>query len=263
VSVRADPTYALLRLLFRAGLRVVLGGALTVAGTARVPRAGGLLVCTNHISTLDPALVPGCLPRDDSWSLGKAEYFTGRGWRPWLFRAYHGIPIARHSADRAALRRAAAVLRDGGALCIYPEGTRRGAAGMRRPEPGAGFLALRTGVTVQPVAVAGTQDVLGPGARRPRRAPVRLVFGDPFTLAAEHRDGRRATAQDGSDAIMLSVAELLPPPLRGELADLDAWRSRVGDLRRYPVSGPRRSAGTRPGPRPGPPASPRTAARGR
>lgn len=232
MSVRADPTYALLRLLFRTGLRVVLGGDLTVAGTERVPRAGGLLVCTNHISTLDPALVPGCLPRDDSWSLGKAEYFAGRGWRPWLFRAYHGIPIVRRSADRAALRRAAAVLRGGGALCIYPEGTRRGAAGMRRPEPGAGFLALRTGVTVQPVAVAGTQDVLGPGARRPRRAPVRLVFGDPFTLAAEHPEGRRAMAQDGSDAIMLSVAELLPPPLRGELADVDAWRSRVGDLRR-------------------------------
>lgn len=228
-----DPTYGLLRALLVACLRLVLGRRLVVAGTARVPRAGGLLVCTNHVSSLDPALVPACLPRGDSWSLGKAEYFAGGGWRPWLFRAYHGIPIVRHSADRAALRRAIAVLRDGHALCIYPEGTRRGAAGMRRPEPGAGFLALRTGVAIQPVAIAGSQDVLAARSRLPRRARVRVVFGRPFTLAAEHAGGVRASHQHAADAIMLSVAELLPPELRGELADLDDWRRRVGGLRRY------------------------------
>jgi 1-acyl-sn-glycerol-3-phosphate acyltransferase len=226
-------TYRLLRWLLRAGLGALLAGVLTVRGRSRVPRTGPLLVCSNHVSTLDPALVPAHLPRDDSWSLGKAEYFAGRGVRPWLFRAYHGVPIVRRSADRAALRRATAILREGHALCIYPEGTRRGREGMRRPEPGAGFLALRTGARIQPVAVAGSQDVLGRGFALPRRASVDLVFGRPFTLAARRGDGTRVAYQEASDAIMLSVAELLPAELRGELADLDAWRRRVGDLRRW------------------------------
>jgi 1-acyl-sn-glycerol-3-phosphate acyltransferase len=225
-------TYGLLRWLLRAGLRALLAGTMTVRGQSRVPRTGPLLVCTNHVSTLDPVLVPAYLPRADTWSIGKAEYFAGRGVAPRLFRAYHGFPIVRHSADRSALRRATALLGEGHALCIYPEGTRRGASGMRRPEPGAGFLALRTGAPILPVAVAGSQDVLGQGFALPRRAPVQVVFGVPFTLAARHRDGTRAEYQEASDAIMLAVAELLPTELRGEFADLDGWRSRVGDLRR-------------------------------
>jgi 1-acyl-sn-glycerol-3-phosphate acyltransferase len=230
MSGRADLVYVLLRGLLRAVLRLVLGGRLTVAGRSGVPRTGGLLVCCNHVSSLDPALVPAYLPRDDSWSLGKAEYFAGSGWRPWLFRAYHGLPIVRHSADRAALRHASTLLRGGGVLCIYPEGTRRGRAGVMRPEPGVGFLALRTGVPILPVAVAGSQDVLRSGSRLPRRAPVRLVFGTPFTLAAVRGDGARTGYQEAADAVMLAIAELLPPELRGEFADLDGWRCRVGCL---------------------------------
>jgi 1-acyl-sn-glycerol-3-phosphate acyltransferase len=226
-----DVTYGILRWLLRTGLGVLLAGTLDVRGAARVPRSGALLVCTNHVSTLDPALVPAYLPRADTWSMGKAEYFAGQGVTPRLFRAYHGFPIVRHSADRSALRRATGLLRDGHALCIYPEGTRRGASGMLRPEPGAGFLALRTGAPVLPVAVAGSQHVLGPGALLPRRAPLLVAFGAPFTVAARHGDGGRAGRQEASDAIMLAVAELLPAELRGEFADLDAWRRRVGDLR--------------------------------
>jgi 1-acyl-sn-glycerol-3-phosphate acyltransferase len=103
---------------------------------------------------------------------------------------------------------------------------------MRRPEPGAGFLALRTGATVLPVAVAGTQHVLCKERKLPRRAPVQLVFGEPFTLAQHRPDGTRVAYQEASDAIMRSVAELLPAQLRGTFADLDGWRRSVGDLRR-------------------------------
>jgi 1-acyl-sn-glycerol-3-phosphate acyltransferase len=99
-----------------------------------------------------------------------------------------------------------------------------------RPEPGAGFLALHAGAPILPVAVAGSQDVLRAGSRLPRRAPVRLTFGGPFTLAVERPDGARTGYQEAADAVMLAVAELLPPELRGEFADLDGWRDRVGWL---------------------------------
>ena len=224
-------TYGFLRWVMRTLVHVVLAGIFTLVGVERVPRRGGVLVCGNHVSTLDPPLLPAFLPRNDSWSMAKAEYFEGRGFRPWIFTAFHSFPVVRHSADRAALKRATGILKGGQVLFLYPEGTRITSGGLHRAEPGAGFIATLTGAAVVPAAVTGSRDVFGKGFKLPRRRPLRLEFGTPFTVAARRPDGKRVEHQDAADAIMLSVAEMLPPDLRGVYSDLDGWRSRVGDLR--------------------------------
>ena len=182
-------------------------------------------------STLEPPLLPAFLPRNDSWSMAKAEYFEGGGFKPWIFTAFHAFPVVRHSADRAALKRATNILRQGGVLVLYPEGTRITSGGLHRAEPGAGFIATLSGATVVPAAVTGGRDVLGKGFKIPHRAPLRLEFGEAFKIPAKGPDGKRVEHQDAADAIMLAIAELLPPELRGVYSDLDAWRARVGDLR--------------------------------
>ena len=68
-------TYAVLRRVMRLMVHAVLLGLFTQVGRERVPGQGPLLVCANHISTLDPPLIPAFLPRNDSWSMAKAEYF--------------------------------------------------------------------------------------------------------------------------------------------------------------------------------------------
>ena len=224
-------TYSFLRWVMRMLVHVVLVGRFTMVGRERVPDTGSLLICGNHVSTLDPPLIPAFLPRNDSWSMAKAEYFEGSGFRHWIFTAFHAFPVVRHTADRTAIRRATAILREGQTLILYPEGTRVVSGGMTRPQPGAGFLATLTGATVVPVAVTGSREVFGKGFRFPRRAPLRLEFGEPFLIAARRPDGRRVEHQDAADAIMLSIAEMLPPELRGVFSDLDAWRARVGALR--------------------------------
>jgi 1-acyl-sn-glycerol-3-phosphate acyltransferase len=231
--------YAALRLLMRVLVYVVLAGLFTQVGKERVPRTGPLLVCSNHVSTLDPPLVPAFLPRNDSWSMAKAEYFERGRLVALIFRLYHAFPVVRHSADRAALKRAAGILRDGHTLVLYPEGTRIVSGGLHRPEPGAGFLATLSGAPIVPVAITGSREILGKGFRFPHRAPLRLEFGEPFRIAPRV-DGKRVAHQDAADAIMLAIAELLPESLRGEFADLDAWRERVGRLRQ-----PLESAGSR------------------
>jgi 1-acyl-sn-glycerol-3-phosphate acyltransferase len=224
-------TYAFLRWVMRMLVYTVLFGFFTQVGRERVPREGPLLVCANHISTLDPPLIPAFLPRNDSWSMAKAEYFEKSALQRWIFTAFQAFPVVRHSADRTAIRRAAEILRQGHVLVVYPEGTRITSGGLQRPEPGAGFIAILTGAPVLPVAVSGSREVFGKGFKLPRRAPVRLEFGEPFKIRARLPDGRRVPYQDAADAIMLSVAELLPEDLRGEFADLEAWRLRVGSLR--------------------------------
>jgi 1-acyl-sn-glycerol-3-phosphate acyltransferase len=224
-------TYAFLRRFMRLLVNTVLAGLFTQVGRERVPRQGSLLICANHISTLDPPLIPAFLPRNDSWSMAKAEYFERSALQSWIFTAFHAFPVVRHSADRSAIRRATTILRDGQALVVYPEGTRITSGGLHRPEPGAGFIATLTGAPVLPVAVSGSREVFGKGFKLPRRAALRLEFGDPFKIPSRLPDGRRVDHQDASDAIMLSIAELLPEELRGEFADLEAWRARVGALR--------------------------------
>lgn len=225
--------YAFLRFVMRLIVTVYLAGLFRVEGRERFPRRGGVLVCPNHVSTVDPPLVPAYLPRGDSWSMAKAEYFSRPNFTNWLFTNYHAFPVVRHTADRRALKRAADILRGGHVLVVYPEGTRIETGGLERAEPGAGYLAQRLEVPVVPVALEGTRQCFPKGARWPRRVRVTMKIGRPFRIAATHPDGRRVAAQDAADAVMLSIAELLPEAMRGKYADLDDLRARVGNLRQY------------------------------
>jgi 1-acyl-sn-glycerol-3-phosphate acyltransferase len=218
--------YAFFRGLMRLVVRVYLVGLFRMTGIERVPRSGGLLLCANHTSTVDPPLVPAFLPRSDTWSMGKAEYFRSP-FVNWLFTHYHAFPVVRHTPDRRALRRATEILRGGGALVVYPEGTRVVAGGMQVAEPGAGFLARSSGAPVLPVGLVGTRDCFPKGARWPRRVPVEMRFGSLVRIRDRRPDGRRVENQEAADAIMLAIAELVPAPMRGAYADLDALRERL------------------------------------
>ncbi|HEV8597320.1 MAG TPA: lysophospholipid acyltransferase family protein, partial [Candidatus Dormibacteraeota bacterium] len=203
-----------LRGLMRFLTRTYLVGLFTVEDAGNVPRSGGLIVCGNHFATLDPPMVPAFLPRADSWSMAKSEYFR-KGSMRWLFTAYQAFPVVRHTADRAALRKSFDLLKAGQVLIIYPEGTRVEAGVLSAPEPGAGFIAQKSGCPVLPVAVTGTRECMPKGTIWPRRVPVLIRFGKPFRVAQRRPDGERVSHEGASDAIMLAIAELLPPEKRG------------------------------------------------
>jgi len=215
-----------LRGLMRFLTRTFLVGLFRVEGGENVPLTGGLIVCPNHSATLDPPIVQAFLPRQDSWSMAKSEYFQ-KAWMRWLFNAYGSFPLVRHTADRGALRRAFELLKAGQVLVIYPEGTRVESGVLSLPEPGAGFLAQKSGCPVLPVAVTGTRECLPKGAKWPRRVPVSVRFGKPFTVPAQRAGGGRVSHEEASDAIMLKVAELLPPDKRGRYSDLEGWRKKL------------------------------------
>ena len=225
--------YAFLKWVMRSAVHLVLFGKWRLTGAEHMPRDGPVLVCSNHIGTLDPPLVPAFLPRRDTWSVAKREYWNNP-MTGWIFTRYHAFPIVRHGADRAAVKRMTEVLRAGQVLVIYPEGTRITSGGLRRPEPGAGFIAKLSRAAVVPVALAGTRDVLPKGTLIPHRRVMEMHIGRAFTIRERRPDGSRVDNQAAADAIMVAIAELLPSPeLRGDFADLDAWRAKVGDLRCY------------------------------
>jgi len=224
--------YAFLRGLMRFIVVVYLAGLFKVNGTENVPTQGPLIICPNHTGTIDPPLVPAFVPRGDTWSMAKSEYFRNPVIN-WLFTSYHAFPVVRHTADRVALRRAFDLLNEGHALVIYPEGTRIDAGVLAKPEPGAGFIAQRCACPVLPVALTGTGECLPKGARWPRRVPVTVKFGAPFVvLQRRATDDSRVSHEEAAEAIMLAIAELLPPEKRGEFADLEGWKSRLAGVTR-------------------------------
>jgi 1-acyl-sn-glycerol-3-phosphate acyltransferase len=182
---------------------------------ANVPRSGPLLMVSNHVGAIDPAIIGAWTPRA-VWFMAKAELFNG-SWA-WLMRGYHAFPVVRHSPDRTALRRALDLLKQGSAVVLFPEGHRSEDARLLRAEPGAGFIARRSGAPLMPIAITGSQNVLGRHQVIPRRAEVALTFGEPFQLPERNRDGSPMDHQQSADYLMTKIAQLLPFEYQGEYA---------------------------------------------
>jgi 1-acyl-sn-glycerol-3-phosphate acyltransferase len=218
--------YALMRALMRTLVMVYLAGLFKAVCVENIPRAGPLLICPNHSATLDPPLVPAFVPRGDTWSMAKSEFFRNP-FIAFIYRSYHSFPVVRHTADRAALRRAFDLLKAGHSVIIYPEGTRVESGLLAQPEPGAGFIAQKAGCPVLAVGLTGTRECLPKGARWPRRTKVTITFGKPFVVLTKRADGSRVTHNEASDAIMLAIAELLPPEQRGVFSDLETYRKKL------------------------------------
>lgn len=223
--------YAFLRAAMRAITRTYLLGLFKVVGVETIPRTGPLIICPNHSATLDPPMVPAFVPRNDTWSMAKSEYFRSR-LSGFIFGSYHSFPVVRHTADRAAVRRAFDLLKAGHPVIIYPEGTRVESGVLAGPEPGAGFIAQKAGCPVLPVGLTGTRECLPKGAWWPRRTRVTVTFGKPFVVLQKRADGSRVSHEEASDAIMLAIAELLPHEQRGAFSDLDSLRKRLSGVTR-------------------------------
>lgn len=181
-------------LLFHSVFRV------TVRGGEHVPRTGAVLMAGNHTGFLDGPLVYALSPRSATF-LAKSELFVGPLARAlgWLGQ----IPVHRGRPDRAALRAGLAVLQGGGALGVFPEGT-RGNGTLEVVSDGLAYLALHSGAPVVPLAVIGTAAAMPKGSRLPRwRAPVTVVFGPAFELDIEGDPRARRTVRAAAEQIRL------------------------------------------------------------
>jgi 1-acyl-sn-glycerol-3-phosphate acyltransferase len=191
--------------------------SLRLIGVESVPHDGPLLVASNHLSNADPIILETAFPRP-LFFLGKSELFRNPVFR-WVLHRFGGIPVERGTPDRAAIRRARAVLEQGIALAIYPEGVRSRSVALMKGLPGAGLIALQSGAPVLPVGIYGTEffPVNGEAPpRRPKSLPrgVTVHFGTPFRIP-ERVDGKRVTAEEATQLIMPRIAELLPERYHG------------------------------------------------
>jgi len=194
-----------------------------VHGLEHVPSEGPGLFVTNHLHLLDSPLIMTAIPY-------RVYVFAGEKWEKHLlfgplFRSLDAIFVERGEVDRNALRKALAVLGGGGFLGVAPEGTRSKTGAMQQGHRGPAYIALRTGVTLIPMAVTGGPEVF-PMLRHLRRAQARVVFGEPFQppILAPGRRPNAEQQHELTDEIMYRIAALLQPQFRGVYSDVTEKR---------------------------------------
>ena len=157
-------------------------GGLYVIGTENVPDYGPVLMVSNHISYLDPVAIGDASPRRVVF-MAKAQLFDVKP-LGYLLRGVDSFPVKRGEADRSAFKNTLAMIAEERCVCIFPEGTRVMDGELGEAESGAGVFATRTGCPVVPVYVHNTNKMLDYKGKL-HRAPVTVVFGQPFRLPKE------------------------------------------------------------------------------
>ncbi len=143
------------------------------------PRKGPVILASNHVGIADGPLLAIFAPRPVH-ALTKQEMFKGF-MDPFLLGAGQ-IPLDRFNADPLAVKRCLRVLRSGGVIGIFPEGS-RGAGEFERFHTGAAYLALVTGAPIVPVVQFGTREPGAGSHSLPAKGmTVDMVFGDPIQL---------------------------------------------------------------------------------
>jgi glycerol-3-phosphate dehydrogenase (NAD(P)+) len=194
---------------------------------------GGMIVAANHRSFLDPFAIGGCLPwRRPMNYVAKVELFERR-WQGWILSRLGAFPIRRGESDEDSVETARQVVERGGAVCIFPEGTRIRRGTLAGPKRGVGRLALQTGAAVIPTAVIGTENVRRGWRIRPRRVKVRLGRAMRFPVA-EHPSPALAetvTARIWPN-VQLQWEDLggLPPMRRAAVIGAGSWGTAMAVL---------------------------------
>ena len=154
--------------------------ALKVENADRIPETGPVIIAPNHKSFWDAFFIAAATKRPIRF-MGKSELFEGPAGR--MLIRLGAFPVRRGSSDEEALETARSILRDGGLLALFPEGTRvRDPDELGIPKKGAARLALETGATVVPAAITGTENLFAGPFPRPGR--VRVSFGEPIIVEA-------------------------------------------------------------------------------
>jgi len=183
-------------------------------GMEVLPQKGGAILASNHLSFSDSFFLP-LMTRRRITFLAKAEYFTGKGIKGLLSKAFFAgvgqVPIDRSSgrASEAAINTGVRVLIGGGLLGIYPEGTRTADGRLYRGRVGVARMALEAPAPVIPVAMMATYETQPPGRIRPRLLRVGIRFGQPLDFRRyEGLEGDRFILRSITDEIMYSLMRL-------------------------------------------------------
>ncbi len=191
------------------GVVTMLSGPLfrvrRVGHRKRLP-PGGIIICANHASYLDPPFLQLVVRRRLVFVMTN-DFYKRRVGR-WFFKLVDAVPIGSGKLARSGLKRAIAHVKRGQAVGIFPEGRLSRDGRPNKAQRGIAIVARRTGATIYPAGIAGSMRAWRHGAKRPRRAHVRVKFGDPVRWDDGPWTPSRSDEQAFADMLLQRSLEL-------------------------------------------------------
>lgn len=163
-----------------------------IIGKEVIPLSGPIIICGNHKHVYDQCPILISTKRVIHY-MAKKEYFDGKS--AWFFKAVGCIPVNRSIKDENAKSKAIEVLKQGGAIGIFPEGTRNKTDNFLLPfKFGAVSMAKKTNATIIPFGLTGDYKF--------RSKNLMIRFGSPFKVG-------EMTLEEANDKLYKEIEELM------------------------------------------------------
>ncbi len=180
-----------------------------------VPLEGPVILASNHASFIDPPLIGSALPRPVNY-LARESLFryplVGT-----VLRSWNAVPVDRDGGGAAGLRAILDRLLKGGAILLFPEGTRTKDGELQSARSGIGLTVIKSGAPVVPVRVFGTYNAFSRAHKFPRPFPIAVKYGRPIDFSALRIEAKSCSKprlkqiyQQVADRLMAEIATLQP-----------------------------------------------------
>jgi len=186
-----------------------------VYNAERVPLEGAVILAPNHASFLDPPLVGAGLRRAINYLARENLFrFPVMGW---ILRHWQVVPVDRDGGGAAGLKAILDRLLAGGAIILFPEGTRTRDGKLQPPRSGIGLTVIKSAAPVVPVRVFGTFEAYGRRLRFPRPRRIAVKYGPPMRFEQLRAEAKvcskprlKQIYQQVADELMAAIARLEP-----------------------------------------------------
>ena len=202
------------RLLFRFYFRW------RVYSPEHVPLQGPAILASNHQSFLDPLLVGAALPRPVHFLARENLFrFPVLGW---ILHQWQVVPVNREGGGAKGLKAILDRLLAGGAILVFPEGTRTRDGRLQPPRSGVGLAVIKSNAPVVPVRVFGTFEAYSRHQRWPRPRRVIVKYGPPMGF-----EQLRAEAQTCSKERLKEIYHQAAADIMAAIAALEPSEDKV------------------------------------
>lgn len=183
-------------------------------GEENIPKEGAVIFAPNHVSNLDPPAVACGTNKRQLAFMAKEELFKGLFGK--IIASVGAFPVRRGESDTESIRKTIALLEEGRAVLVFPEGTRGDGKHFGTVNRGVAMLAKRTNAPVLPIGVIGTHIIAPKGQKKMKRHRITIAYGKPFTYAevaagSNEKENRELFAKELERRIVeLCTAQGLP-----------------------------------------------------
>lgn len=181
----------------------------------RVPLQGPVIIAANHASYIDPPLVGSAIHRQINF-LARASLFKIPVLAA-ILRSWEVVPVDRDGGTGRGLKVILDRLERGGAIILFPEGTRTRDGQLAAARSGLGLVVIKSTAPVVPARVFGTYEAYGRHKLIPLPRRVAVKYSQPLQFAALRaeaktcsRDRAKEIYQQVSDEVLQIIASLEP-----------------------------------------------------